>query len=182
MTVGQDVSTAYQASYGLTISASTLASAYSSIPATPVIFDSSSPVCNPELGTPNDQCTPPGSGVGSGGTPGQPGENCASQGNVLVVQDSSVSSTCAAPNGGVLTFDFANPVGILDVGLLNVPSDQKAKVEVSCPAGESYGKTVTGLGANGAINVSVMKGNVVQMVVTFPSASAVTYIDLCLSY
>jgi hypothetical protein len=93
-----------------------------------------------------------------------------------------VSSTCAAPNGGVLTFDFANPVGILDVGLLNVPSDQKAKVEVSCPAGESYGKTVTGLGANGAINVSVMKGNVVQMVVTFPSASAVTYIDLCLSY
>lgn len=182
LTVGEDVSTVYQALYGMTISASPLGSAFSSVKDTPVIFDSSNPGKYTALGTPNSQCSPPGPGVGAGGAPGQPGQNCVAQGNILVIQDSSSPATCASANGGVLTFNFATPVGILDVGLLNVQTGQVAQVEVSCPAGQSYSEKVTGLGTNGAIDVSVMKGNVVQMVVTFSSASAVTYIDLCLSY
>lgn len=47
---------------------------------------------SPVFCSPNIQCAPSGPGRGRGGQPGMPGENCIEQGNVLVVQESSVET------------------------------------------------------------------------------------------
>ena len=42
---------------------------------------------DPDLGSPNERCSPPGPGIGEGGEPGMPGENCEALGNVLIIQE-----------------------------------------------------------------------------------------------
>jgi hypothetical protein len=57
------------------------------------IFDTSKPGANdatgdPDLGSPNVKCPGGGVGIGAGGEPGHPGENCAPLGNILIIQES----------------------------------------------------------------------------------------------
>lgn len=62
----------------------------------PRLFDTENPRCedgggDPDLGAPNKACTPPGEGVGEGGTPDGNGPNCDPLGNVLIVQEPGTS-------------------------------------------------------------------------------------------
>lgn len=57
------------------------------------VFNTTAPVRDPDLGTPNEKCPGGGKGVGAGGKPsGDPanpnaGENCINQGNALIIQE-----------------------------------------------------------------------------------------------
>jgi hypothetical protein len=51
------------------------------------------PFGDADLGAPNEKCTPPGPGVGAGGEPGLPGENCSPLGNVLIIQEENEDLT-----------------------------------------------------------------------------------------
>ena len=43
-------------------------------------------MCSSDL--PNVKCPGGGVGIGAGGEPGHPGENCAPLGNILIIQES----------------------------------------------------------------------------------------------
>ena len=71
------------------------------------ILDTSNPGNESHLGSPNMACPGGGPGIGSGGAPNELGENCASQGNVLIIQESNSTEAHANPGGGVIFFQFA---------------------------------------------------------------------------
>jgi hypothetical protein len=78
---------------------------------------------NPDLGSPNEMCTPSGPGIGHGGTPGGPFSNCEPQGNLLVIQNPNIvnqSEPNDSPFGGCLKFDFDTEVDMINMGLLDV--------------------------------------------------------------
>jgi hypothetical protein len=75
---------------------------------------------NRHLGSPNANCARGGPGVGEGGNPGQPGENCVEQRNVLIIQSENSTKADADPTGGVLLFAFASTTRIGHIGLMGV--------------------------------------------------------------
>lgn len=87
LTRGEYVSNQY-ATYGLILSAT---GGYGVVPRA---FDTSKPGTaedgDPDLGSPHILCNPSGPGIGSGGRPGSPGENCVPQGNVLIIEEDGV--------------------------------------------------------------------------------------------
>ena len=77
----------------------------------PCLFDTANPRKektggDPDLGAPNNYCTPPGPGRGDGGRPGEPGENCDPLGNVLIIQEPGIDVPDDNRDGGLLTLDF----------------------------------------------------------------------------
>lgn len=55
------------------------------------VFDSRRPTAgDADLGSPNAACDPAGAGVGEGGAPGMPGENCSPLGNLLIAHEGDV--------------------------------------------------------------------------------------------
>lgn len=101
------------------------------------IFDMANPgnvtAGDPDLGTPNKKCTPTGPGIGVGGEPGQPGENCWPRGNVLIIQEDNKLPQIPDDNakGGNITLDFPDAGGksVHAIGLLDI--DEVATVIVT---------------------------------------------------
>ena len=80
---------------------------------------------DPDLGSPNEMCSPAGPGTGEGGEPGEPVRNCEPLGNVLIIQevnDCPDDIPDDAGDGGVLTLDFAESraVYVKELGLLDI--------------------------------------------------------------
>ena len=63
---------------------------------------------NAGLGAPNFMCSGGGPGIGDGGEPGQPTENCGDVGKVLIIQKDN--SPCPVDNldGGTITMEFVD--------------------------------------------------------------------------
>jgi hypothetical protein len=105
------------------------------------VFDTATPGTNndngdPDLGSPNQGCNPPGPGVGNGGNPSigtDPNAfNCAPQGKSLIVQEYNNKYPDDAWCGGTITFDFYHsPAFIGEVGLLDVDSNESVTLTVS---------------------------------------------------
>ena len=117
---GDYVSLEWFSAYGITIKASSTNGGY-----TPDgqarIYDTSIPGEDLDLGSPNKKCTPSGPGVGVGGEPGQPGENCVPQGNVLIIQDGRTDKPSDNGFGGSIEFCFDTPAPeVYSIGLMDI--------------------------------------------------------------
>jgi hypothetical protein len=100
------------------------------------VFDSSRPTTSnpnndPDLGTPNRDCPGGGPGIGNGGKRSSPWPNCVSQGNLIIIQDPNKPPGLANDNqyGGCITFEFTNPVQMVDMGILDL-DEQGTTVKV----------------------------------------------------
>lgn len=104
-----------------------LLSAAGGLGTSPRIFDTSN-VGDEEfgdfdLGTPNEKCSPAGPGVGVGGEPGKPGENCVFLGNALIIQEDNANPSVPDDNvdGGTITFEFITEAQfVYEIGLLDI--------------------------------------------------------------
>ena len=104
-----------------------LLSAAGGLGTSPRIFDTSSvgteEFGDPDLGTPNEKCSPAGPGVGVGGEPGKPGENCVFLGNALIIQEDNAKPSVPDDNvdGGTITFEFITEAQfVYEIGLLDI--------------------------------------------------------------
>jgi hypothetical protein len=146
------------------------------------VFDTSlEDTRDPDLGSPNEQCNPAGPGVGLGGIPGAPGENCVAQGNVLIIQqDNGPDDTEPDDNayGGTIEFMFDNEGRkVLSIGMLDV--DQYAKLEIRKNDGSTYEIDVEGLGDNAFQEETINEENVSSLSFSIPESGAVSYLCFC---
>jgi len=135
---------------------------------------------DPDLGSPNRLCSIPGPGRGVGGRPGQPGENCVPQGNVLIVQESDKAAPDDNIGGGVLCFDFPDSANIVSIGLMDIPANRGDFVQVET-SGNAPPQNIqfTGFGDNSVQRISVNTGDASKLCVFFVGEGAVTDITLC---
>ncbi len=149
-----------------------------------VIFDSSNPTGGDwDLGSPNNGCGGPG--VGPGGAPGEPGENCTALGHVLVINDNIVDVSPAdglvdQPDdeaaGGQMRIEFANPVRILNLAFLDL--DDQENVNITFFNGNDLWGThfVPGLGDNSYRDEDLSKfGVITRIILDFSSSGSLVY-------
>lgn len=145
----------------------------------PRLFNTSSVGNDPDLGSPNEFCTPPGPGVGLEGQPGGAGPNCDPLGNVLIVQSSDESITIPddAVGGGSILIDFTTDVSYVgEIGLLDI--DYETMITVSYYGSDDIDVIdVPLLGDNSVQTISIEKSNVKQVRVDFTRSGAVTFIS-----
>ena len=148
----------------------------------PRIFDTSNPGTNneegdPDLGSPHNKCGGPGRG--KAGQPGQPGENCVPQGNVLIIQESNKVAPDDNLGGGSLCFEFDTPTSILSLGTMDI-SEEGDYMHITYDDGDMETVDVTGFG-NGAVQTfPVNKNNIIRFCFQFKSSGALTNIAVCL--
>ena len=147
----------------------------------PMIFDSSMPTGgDPDLGTPNE--TFGGPGIGSGGEAGQPGENSTALGNVLIIsEDNDSNDPDDNAGGGTITFDFAYPVRVDKVGILDIDEGAGGTVTAFDGAGSTIGSAAmaNNLGNNSAQTVLLGVSGVRRLEVFFPGSGAVSEVIFC---
>ena len=144
----------------------------------PRIFDTSNVYDDPDLGSPNENCEDGGPGIGVGGEPGAPGENCEFLGNVLIVQHSNPAITVPNDNGGggIITFDFAEggqyvgEIGFIDIDYATFVTLVHETTERTI--------AVPRLGDNAVETVSINE-IVTQLRVEFSRSGGVTFLTLC---
>ncbi len=115
------------------------------------IFDSSAPTGGDEdLGTPNQNCTPAGPGIGEGGVPGTAGENCVALGNILIIQENDNGIPDDAATGGTLTFTFSEPVIVRYFDLMDFEETTTPSITFYDENNQQLGTPIspTGLGDN----------------------------------
>jgi hypothetical protein len=128
------------------------------------------------LGSPNAKCAVGGPGVGSGGVPGEKGENCVPQGNVLIIQESNATVAKDSRGGGILLFSFDSITRIGHIGLMGV-ANGTASVEIAFDDFRSITIPVEGLGTNSVQQVDI--GYAIRTLsVTLSGPGAVTEIGI----
>lgn len=173
------------ASYGL------LLSAQGGVGTLPRLFDTSDPGTDefgdPDLGSPNETCDPPGPGVGIGGEVGAPGENCNALGFALIVQEDNYVPEIPDDSykGGDIICDFTKPGGtyVEDVTLLDIDY-RGARVVVGYYMMPNYLKRriikAENLGNNSVQTISIKQENVAFVKIKFEESGAVPSISFCL--
>jgi hypothetical protein len=88
---------------------------------------------DPDLGAPNEGCPGGGPGVGVGGGPDQPFQNCAPQGNLLIIQNEKepISNPNDSASGGCLVFQFSQPMNLINLGIMDIDEPGLANFTVS---------------------------------------------------
>lgn len=178
---GEYVGTQYEASLGVTFSAS------GGFGHKPRVFDTARPFDkahpgtaedgDPDLGSPNQHCHPSGPGVGEGGEPGEPGENCKAQGNALIIEESGGNTPDDNQDGGTIAIDFSPPAYIKSMGFLDI--DFAAYVTVFDANGGQDRIDLQLLGDNSFQEQFINLGNVKKIEVTFKRSGALTFLKLC---
>lgn len=172
------------AEFGLTLSAT---GGFGSLPRT---FDTANPGTmefgDPDLGAPNEKCTPPGPGVGIGGEPGLPGENCEPLGNVLIIQEKNSDPSIPDDNvnGGMIIFDWEDtPAALVEsVALLDIDYETKIIIIYMTPNGNMSQKTINVplLGDNSYQVVEIDTPNVKQMIIDAERSLGVASLKFCI--
>lgn len=154
-------------------------------PNSALIFDSASPVAqDADLGTPNQGCNGPG--VGTGGAPGQSGENCTAQGNLLVIastvsdgnNDGLVDNPCDESGGGELTFEFDRAVAIQSAGFVDLDRQEHANITFYNGNNLAGTKYVVGLGDNSYQDVDLsLYGQITKMIVEMSGSGAIAAVN-----
>ena len=169
------------AEYGLTLSVS---GGQGDLPR---LFDTGNPLVQDtggdfDLGAPNWRCSPPGPGRGEGGEPDMPGENCDPLGNVLIIQEEDVDIPDDNFQGGMIVFDFADPVEfVYGIGFLDV-DEEDATVTVTHVTDEGLTMTVFEvplLGDNSKQTLDIRIENVTQIKLSLDPSGAVTFLSFC---
>jgi len=128
-----------------------------------------------QLGTPNEDFGGPG--IGEGGL-GEPFENNESLGKVLIISENGdASSPDDNAFGGVFTFDFASPLDIKTIGLLD--HEEGVMVEAYSVASENPIFTaVAEASNNGVETLDLDVPSVIQLILTFYGSGAVSDLTL----
>jgi hypothetical protein len=161
--------------YGMTLSTS---GGYSFLPR---VFNTSDPGRDPDLGAPNRKCFPPGPGVGVGGEPNTPGENCEALGNVLIIQEDNDEPELPddPARGGTMAFEFITAIKyVYEIGIMDIERNTTS-VTVVHKGGIST-IDVIGLGDNAVQIVLIDLEMVFRITVNFATSGAVTYLAFCL--
>ena len=135
-----------------------------------------------DLGSPNQFCNPSGPGVGAGGEPNQPGENCVPQGNVLIIQEEGTVQPDANSEGGTITFDFTPEMDyVYEIGLMSIDTETALTVEYQDKSGMKGTKDINVplLGPNSVQVVPINLANVYQIRLTLTCSDAVTFLSFC---
>jgi hypothetical protein len=149
----------------------------------PRLFDTSDVGTDPDLGSPNELCYPPGPGIGLAGAPGQTGVNCEYLGNVLIIQQDGPADSHPNDNanGGTITFDFPDMIDfVYDLGLLDM--DDATSITVLYDTGRGMEASIIDvpiLGDNSVQRVRINKENVIQIRVNLTRSGAVTFVSFC---
>ena len=100
------------------------------------VLNSSAPNVDPDLLSPHESCG--GNGEGAGGEVNTTYENCVPQGNLLIIQKSGQNASIPddRKNGGTMTFTFADPVQLVNMGILD--ADENITVVVSVVSVECF--------------------------------------------
>lgn len=150
------------------------------------LFDTSNPPNgNTGLGSPNELCSPvPGPGVGQGGEPSAPGENCEPQGSVLIIQDED-DDAMPKPNdmGGIIKFNFMDRVQTVhEIGLMDIDTNAVTTITVTFGEGDDQQVqtiNVVGLGTNAVQTIPINLDNVSELSVELAASGAVSFLRLC---
>jgi hypothetical protein len=155
------------------------------------IFDTTNPgtreAGDPDLGAPNERCTPAGPGIGAGGEPNSDnkGVNCEPQGNALIVQEDNDNPNIPDDNvnGGTMTFNFFEPGGkyVYEMGLLDIDYATTVKVIYENGNGGTSENdiVVPRLGDNSFQVFKINQAAVRSIKVIMTRSGAVTYIKFC---
>lgn len=160
------------------------------------IYDTSRYVKNdyegdPDLGSPNKKCEGGGPGVGSHGGPflpdsdrRNPGANCRSQGNVLIIQESNKRFADDSVDGGYLNFEFSqgpvtlNHIGLMDIGDNDVKTTVRieykvdGRIRVKHFSPQRYGD-------NSVETLRIGLKHVTKIRVQFQKSGAVSWLSYC---
>jgi hypothetical protein len=134
-----------------------------------------------DLGSPNKRCPKPGPGRGEGGEPDQPGANCVSQGNVLIIQEDNddTSQPDDQRKGGTITFDFYPPVAFFDsLGLLDMQRPGNT-ITVEYETDSTANIDIEGLGNNAVQEQPINLPNVSRLSLNLRGSGAITSLKFC---
>jgi len=140
-------------------------------------FNSSVPGEKAAYGSPNSACPGGGPGVGSGGVPGQSGENCEPIGNLLLIEEDDEIEDV----GATLTFIYFSPVDKIEsVGVFGVGTDETIIIEWAKLTGETGSRKYRGMGENSMQKISLKRArDVLMLSITFSKSGAVAFIEFC---
>jgi len=159
----------------------------------PRIFDTNNPGTvesgDPDLGSPNQKCSNGGPGVGLGGEPGMPGENCSPLGYALIIQGkpedvSAMEIPDGNEKGGIMIFKFTKKRGtyVKDIQLLGIDYNGAKVVMNFFKPGKGWRKkmiSVQNLGVNLVQTIGIDQGNVRWLKVNLRQDGAVPSITFC---
>lgn len=144
-----------------------------------MLFDSGDPTgYDWDLGSPNQDFGGPGRG--SGGKAGQPGENSVALGNVLIItEDLDQDDPDDYHAGGTFIFEFADPVGIEALQLLDIDTNEaNSKVLAFNTAGEKIGSfAMQTLGNNSVQWLMLDLQDVAKLAIKLQSSGALAAIS-----
>jgi hypothetical protein len=148
----------------------------------PRIFNSSNPGIepdgDPDLGSPNEQCTRPGPGKGLGGAPGTKGANCDTHGNILIIQESNKATPDDAYYGGTFEFSFKDPIYFENLGLMDI-SKGSGSIRATLHNGTSKTFKFENLGENSYQTINILTSKVKKLEVYLAEAGAITHLKFC---
>jgi len=159
--------------FGLTLSASGGQFSF------PRLLNTSDVSNDASLGSPNVKCSSPGPGVGSGGEPGMPGENCDPLGNVLIIQKEDAELPEASSNGGSITCDFVPQcILVYSIRLMGIEGNSTVITILHDDGTRSTTISLVGLGQNSVQTISIGIGQVSQLDVNFSASGAVASVAI----
>ena len=148
-----------------------------------MVFDSASPTGNdPDLGTPNQDFSGPG--VGVGGKLNEPGENGAAHGKLLIIsEDNNPANPDDNGGGGTVVFTFDVGVRMDEVHVVDVADVARAGTvrAYSDPVGSSLlvQSKMLGLGENSMQTVPVNATGVRRLEIDFPGSGGIPAVVSC---
>jgi hypothetical protein len=145
-----------------------------------MIFDSSVPTGDSDLGTPNEDFGGPGIGLGGGA--GVPGRNGLPRGQVLIIsEDGNPGIPNDYDGGGVIDFTFDPPMPLVtEVHLLDMDDVGIGTVRAFDSNGqELVSRPLLNLGNNSFQVVPVGAFEVGRLEITLPSTGAVSAVVFC---
>lgn len=142
-----------------------------------MIFDSAAPTGgDTDLGAPNQAFWGPG--VGAGGGIGQAGENPWSLGKILILsEDGDATDPDDNAQGGTLIFDFASPVELADLSLLDAGGGSIQAFDVD--GGLIASAAITNLGNNGLQRIEIQASGVSRLEIALDGSGALSSLRFC---
>jgi len=143
----------------------------------PMIFDSSNPTGDPDLGSPNS--TFGGPGIGDGGEAGKIGENSTDMGNVIIISDSGDLNDYW--QGGTIVFDFDVNV---DIASLEIVDFDYGKTNGTVKAYDASNnlivdRTIYAYGDNSCQKINISASNVRRLEVNATNSFSIATLNFC---
>jgi hypothetical protein len=147
------------------------------------IFDSSDPVGDSDLGSPNESCDGGGPGIGDGGAKGTEFENCEPLGNILIVQSEFKVEPDDHENGSRIDFTFDYPGMLHNITIIDNDGCNCDPVTIYLFYSDGTKEDRTGdsaTGNNGVSTISIEAEYVIKFYVYFPTSGGIANIDYTL--